>query len=49
MQTMLQEEHREEPVVLGWRGKTKEEPSNPGFQGKKERAMKMEVQGVLIH
>ena len=47
MQIMLCEDHREEPTVLGWRGKTKEEASNPGFQGRKERGIeqkKMKVQ-----
>lgn len=36
---MLHGGHREELVVLGWRGKIKKETSNPGFQGREERGM----------
>lgn len=41
-------DHRVEPIMSEWRGKTKKETSNVGFQGRKETGIKKRNMKVQV-
>lgn len=45
---MPREDRRVEPIMSEWRGKTKKETSNVGFQGRKEMGIKQRNMKVQV-